>query len=96
MDIPKSIKDRLIFYKTKFEPHNPPVKITPQLKKCDDCNLIVDRKISTSLNEIPYKHWRKTCDSCGKHYNPRSKKFEDISRAELNRVLREYKKSIDK
>lgn len=97
MQIPKSIAERITYGKLSHEPHNPPVRhIDPILKDCEDCGARVDRRLSCSLLEKPYPHWRIRCESCKKTQNPITGEFENISSIELNAEMKQHFRNRDK
>lgn len=85
-----------IGHNTQTYPLEHVISIDPDLKPCEDCNLMVDRTISYTLNQSPYPHWRATCKNCGLLQNPNTGKFEFESAIALNAYLRTKNKHSDK
>lgn len=52
-------------------------KIKPMPKQCEDCGLVVDKRIVTfSCNSVPFPHWKESCKACNLWRNPDTNKFE--------------------
>lgn len=64
----------------KANPAEPPrlVKLKPNPKPCEDCNLVCERTLEHSIRLTPYKHWRTKCTGCGKWKCPETGKYDKV------------------
>jgi len=55
-------------------------KLRSEEKICEDCDRFVkNRVINYKVLDFPMRHWRKSCGSCQKTFNPETEQFDLIS-----------------
>lgn len=80
----------------KANPAEPPrlVKLKPNPKQCEDCDLVCERTLEHSVRFTPIKHWRTKCTGCGKWKNPNTGDY-DSTPQELNGIYRRMQSELE-
>lgn len=79
MDLPETIKSRVVFRK----PHTdekilpPAIDQIKNIHPCPDCGKVIDsRVVQHRVYFSPYPHWRHQCMACKNYKNPTTNLFD--------------------